>query len=135
MGLAIRILVVDDNPAVRRGICAMLRAEADLNVLCDATNGEQAVREAESLQPDVIVLDINMPGMDGLTAAYHIKKVAPKTEIVFLSQHDSPEIIRFAMRNCGRGYVLKIDADKELIAAVRAACEKKQYRSSRAAGF
>ena len=134
MKRSIRILVVDDNPAVRRGICALLRAETDLEVVCDAASGDQAVREAEILQPDVIVLDINMPGMDGLTAGYHIKKVAPNAEIIFLSQHDAPEIVRFALRHTGRGYVLKIDAVTELAAAVRAASEKQQYRSSRASG-
>jgi DNA-binding NarL/FixJ family response regulator len=128
----IRILVVDDNDAVRRGICAVLRAEIDFEVLCDAASGEQAVMEAALLQPDVVVLDINMPGMDGLTAASRIKKVAPAAEIVFLSQHASSEIVRFALRRAGRGYVLKIDIDVELVAAVRAASEKKPYVSKRA---
>ena len=128
----IRILVVDDNDAVRRGICALLRTESDFEVVCDATSGEQAIEEAAKLQPDVVVLDISMRGMDGLAAASGMKKVTPATEIVFLSQHASSEIVRFALRRAGRGYVLKIDVDTELVAAVRAVSEKRLYVSKRA---
>jgi CheY-like chemotaxis protein len=92
---------------------------ADFEVICDAADGLQAVREAERLQPNVVVLDITMPGMDGFEAASHIRKVASSIEIVFLSQNNSLESVKQAFRHGGRGYVLKTDAFKELIPAVR----------------
>lgn len=135
MAATIRILVVDDNDAVRRGICGVLRTEPDFEVVSEATNGEQAITEAEKFQPDVIVLDINMKGLDGISAASQIKKAAPSSEILFLSQHESSEIVRFALHRAGRGYVLKIDVDTELVPAVRAVSEGKQYVSRRATGI
>jgi DNA-binding NarL/FixJ family response regulator len=100
-------------------------------VVCDAADGLQAVREAERLQPNVVVLDITMPEMNGLEAALHIRKVAPSTEIVFLSQPDSLETLKQAFRHGGRGYVVKPDAYKDLIPAVRAASKKKRYVNAR----
>ena len=127
----IRVLVVDDHETVRRGICALLRSDPDIEVTCDVADGVQAVRKAKEVQPDVIVLDITMPKMDGLKAAGRIRKVAPQTEIVFLSQHDSLESVRQALRAGGRGYVVKSDAPKELIAAVRTVSKKKRYVNAR----
>lgn len=115
----------------RRGICALLRSDPDIEVICDVADGVQAVRKAKEILPDVIVLDITMRGMDGLKAAGRIRKVAPKTEIVFLSQHDSLESVRQALRAGGRGYVVKSDAAKELITAVRAVSRRKRYVNAR----
>jgi DNA-binding NarL/FixJ family response regulator len=104
MGSILRILVADDHEIVRRGICALLSREPDFAVVCDAADGLQAVREAERLQPN-IVLDITMPRMIGLEAATRFREVAPSAEIVFLSQHGSLEAVRQAFRHGGRGYV------------------------------
>jgi DNA-binding NarL/FixJ family response regulator len=125
------ILVVDDHPVARKTICALLRAEPDFDVICDATNGTEAVIQAMDLKPDVVVLDIGMPGMNGLDAARLIKKAAPSAEILFLSQHAELETIRQAFRVGGRGYVVKSDAGKELISAVHAVRAKNRYLNER----
>jgi DNA-binding NarL/FixJ family response regulator len=131
MAPVLRILVVDDHEIVRRSICALLSGQPDFEVICDAADGLQGVKEAERLQPNVVVLDITMPGMNGLEAAPRIRKVAPSAEIVFLSQHDSLETLKEAFRHGGRGYVVKSDAFKDLIPAVRAASKKKRYANAR----
>jgi len=125
------IIVVDDHEVARRTICALLRAEPGFAVICDATNGADAVIHARQLQPDVVVLDISMPGMDGLEAARQIKRVAPKTEILFLTQHDELPTIRQAFGVGARGYVVKSDAGKELIPAIHAVRAKHQYLNRR----
>jgi DNA-binding NarL/FixJ family response regulator len=124
------ILVVDDHPVARKTICALLRTEPDFD-LCDATNGTEAAAQARDFKPDVVVLDINMPGMNGLEAARQIKKVAPSAEILFLSQHAELETIRQAFRVGGRGYVVKSDAGRELISAVHAVLAKNRYLNER----
>src|SRR6266700_5262954 len=120
------ILVVDDHPVARKTLCALLRTEPDFDVICDATNGTEAVIQAMDLKPEV-VLDIGMPGMNGLDAARLIKKAAPSAEILFLSQHAELETIRQAFRVGGRGYVVKSDAGRELISAVHAVRAKNRY--------
>ena len=131
MGPILRILVVDDHDIVRLSICTLLSGQPDFEVICDAADGLQAVREAERLQPDVVVLDITMPKMDGFEAAGRIREVAPSAEIVFLSQHDSLDIIKEAFRHGARGYVVKSAAPKELITAVRTVSKKKRYVNAR----
>ena len=125
------ILVVDDHPVARKTICALLRTEPDFNVICDATNGTEAVIQAMDLKPEVVVLDIGMPGMNELDAARLIKKAAPSAEILFLSQHAELETIRQAFRVGGRGYVVKSDAGRELISAVHAVLAKNRYLNER----
>jgi DNA-binding NarL/FixJ family response regulator len=126
-----QILVVDDHPIARKAICALLSAEPDIDVVCDATNGAEAVVQATDLQPDVVVLDINMPGMNGLEAAPRIKKAAPFTEIIFLSLDAELETIRQAFRVGGRAYVVKSDAGKDLVAAIHSVRARHRYLNER----
>ena len=127
----LEVLTTDDHAVARKTICALLRAEPDFAVICDVTNGADAVIHARQLQPDVVVLDISMPGMDGMEAARQIKRVAPKTEILFLTQHDELPTIRQAFGVGARGYVVKSDAGKELIPAIHAVRAQHQYLNRR----
>jgi DNA-binding NarL/FixJ family response regulator len=86
---ALRLLVVDDHAIVRRSICFLLAQELTLDVICQTTSGEDAVTKAEELQPDMVLLDIGLPGINGIEAARQIRNVSPKSRIIFLSQHDS----------------------------------------------
>lgn len=129
----IRVMVVDDHEIVRKQICRLLKSQPDMEVVSEAADGTDAVHNAEEFQPDVILLDIGLPGLDGFTAARHIRSVAPGTEILFVSQHDTTQMAREALRAGGRGYVVKVDATSELIPAVHAVNEKKQFISARLA--
>ena len=124
---------MDDHEVVRREFCALLRAQAGFDVVCDVADGEEAIRRAKEYQPDVVLLDISLPGLDGFAAARHIKKLAPGSEILFVSQHDTVQMVREALRAGGRGYVVKLDALQELVPAVRAVSQKKQFISARLA--
>lgn len=130
---AIRIIVVDDHAVVRRAICSLLSGDPLLDVVCQTTDGEQAVMKAEELQPDLILLDIGLPGISGIEAARRIRRVSPNSRIIFLSQHDSPQMVADAVRVGGRGYVVKIDAGSDLLKAIRTVREGKQFVSQRIA--
>src|SRR5438034_7045109 len=103
----LRIVVVDDHVAVRRAVCSLLRSQPDFEVTCEAADGLEAIQKAQELRPDVIVLDISMPELNGLQAARQIRQVAPESEIVFLSQHRASDIIHEALAIGARGYVCK----------------------------
>ena len=127
----LRILVVDDHDAVRKAICQLLRSQSDFEVVCEVADGFEAVRRAEELQPDVVVLDISMPNLNGIEAARHVRRVAPGAEILFLTQDNSSQIVREALSTGARGYVLKTEAANELIDAVYAVGQHKQFVSSK----
>ena len=126
----LRILVVDDHDAVRKAICQLLRSQSDFEVVCEVADGFE-VRRTEELQPDVVVLDISMPNLNGIEAARHVRRVAPGAEILFLTQHNSSQIVREALSTGARGYVLKTEAANELIDAVYAVGQHKQFVSSK----
>src|ERR1700690_3852885 len=115
----VRILVVDDHAAVRRSICSLLSSDPAMDVVCQTTDGEQAVLKAEELQPDLVLLDIGLPGISGHEAARRIRRVSPGSKIIFLSQHDSLQMVEDAVRVGGNGYVTKIDAGSDLLKAIR----------------
>ncbi len=126
-----RILVVDDHEVVRRAVCYLLSADANLEVVCQSADGEHAVLRAQELQPDLILMDISLPGISGIEAARQIRAVSPKSQIIFLSQHDSPQMVKDALSVGGHGYVSKIDAGSELREAIRSVSEGKPFVSRR----
>ena len=115
----VRILVVDDSEVVVESICLLLKTQKDFKVIGTAANGFEAIRRAKELKPDVILLDIELPGMRGTEAAREIREVAPTCKILFLSLDDSAPVVREALESGGAGYVVKTEACKELRAAVR----------------
>lgn len=135
--MPVRILLVDDHEIVRRGLRAVLEAEPDLEVTDEAANGLDAVEKAELLKPDVVLMDISMPQLNGLEAARRIRRALPTAEVLFLTMHESEQMIREGMEAGGRGFLLKSDAGHELIPAVRSLSRHKPFFSPRlrAMGF
>ena len=100
-----RVLIVDDHEVVRKGVRSLLLTRPDLDVCGEAIDGRDAVEKAAQLKPDVIVMDVSMPRLNGLEATRLIRGYVPKAEILILSQHDSPELVRQAFTAGARGYV------------------------------
>jgi PAS domain S-box-containing protein len=113
-----RILVVDDHEFIRRGIRAVLATEPSLTFCGEAVDGRDAVEKAKVLRPDIVVMDISMPNMNGLEAAREIKRLLPESGIVILSQHETPEVVRQAFKMGARGYVVKSAISTDLLAAI-----------------
>jgi len=114
-----RILVVDDHAVVRAGLTLLLAAQSDFEVVGEAGNAQDAVFETRSLKPDVILLDVVMPGESGIEALPRIKAEAPDAKVLVLSMQDDPQYVREAFARGANGYVLKEAADSEVVAAVR----------------
>lgn len=127
----LRILVADDHQVVRTGLRTLLESKTGWQVCAEAANGREAVEKAGELQPDVAVLDIGMPLLNGVEATRQIRKVSPKTEILILTMHDSEHMIQGVMDAGAHGYILKDDADRNLLAAVDSLRRHKPYVSSR----
>jgi DNA-binding NarL/FixJ family response regulator len=119
----IRILLADDHHVVRAGLKALLQEEADFEVVGDTHDGDTAVRMAGELNPDVVVMDIAMPGFNGLQALEGIRAAQPASRVIMLSMHDSEEHVMSALRLGAAGYVLKNAAPQELALAIRAAVD------------
>lgn len=119
MTTPIRILVTDDHAVLRAGLTALLNAEPDFIVVGEAADGSECLRVAQALQPDVILLDINMPGVNGLEALPLLRQHAPHSRVLVLTMHDDITYLRQVLRSGGAGYVLKHAADKELLSAIR----------------
>ena len=127
----IRILVVDDFEPWRRFISSALSNQSKLEVIADASDGLMAVQKAQELQPDLILLDIGLPSLNGIEAARRIQKLCPKSKILFVSEHSSVDIAKEAMRAGGNGYVVKSGAGTELLPAVTAVLQGKRFASAR----
>ena len=124
-----QILVVDDFEEFRRLVCSTLKKRPNLPVICEASDGFEAVRKAEELQPDLILLDIGLPTLDGVTAARQIGKLAPESKIIFVSIESSPDMVQEAFSLGALGYVLKTRIRSDLLVAVEAALEGRQFIS------
>ena len=127
----IRILIVDDHERVRRSVTTLLSTESIFDVVGYACTGLEAVRRAQQHQPDVVLLDISLPELNGLQATPLIKRVAPATEIVIVTSHDNPFLVREAMRLGARGFVSKSEMFSELITAVVEAYSKRRFVSKK----
>ena len=114
-----RLLVVDDHAVVRSGLRMLLDAESDFDVIAEAGNAREAIFEARAHKPDVIVLDVVMPGESGIEALPKLKKEAPNAKVLVLSMQDDPRYVREAFAQGANGYVLKEAADAEVVGAVR----------------
>ena len=121
MGEAIRVLLADDHAILRSGLRALLDLEPDMDVVGEASNGREAVDLAQTLKPDVIVMDISMPDMDGLAAAKAVHEAGFPGHIVMLTVHAEEAYLFETLQIGASGYVLKSSADKELMHAIRAA--------------
>ncbi len=114
-----RVLVVDDHEVVRRGVRALIQSHSNYEVCGEAVDGQDAVEKAQELNPDVIVMDVSMPRLNGLEATHLIRAALPDSEILILSQHDSPEMVRQAFKAGARGYVVKSSIARDLLAALK----------------
>jgi DNA-binding NarL/FixJ family response regulator len=127
----LRILVADDHELVRRGIRGLLCARRGWTVVGEAMNGREAVEKAKRLKPDVAILDISMPDLDGLQATRRIRDVVPNTEVVVLTMHESDQMVRRVLDAGALGYVLKSDLPTQLVKAVKDVSAGKQFLTPR----
>ncbi|HZS49776.1 MAG TPA: response regulator transcription factor [Bryobacterales bacterium] len=125
-----RILVADDHEVVRRGVRSLLEDQPGWSVAGEAQNGREAVEKAKELKPDVVLIDISMPELNGLEATRQILKAVPRTEVLILTRHDSEELAHEVLAAGARGYVLKSDAGRNLVAALDAVSQHKPFLTS-----
>jgi RNA polymerase sigma factor (sigma-70 family) len=131
--LTITVFLADDHAVVRDGLRYLLHAQHDIQVVGDAANGREAVRQVQKLCPDVVILDIAMPELNGIEAADQIRQFQPTTQIVILSVHSAREHIIRALQSGARGYLLKESAGAEVVDAVRAVHAGHSYLSQKIA--
>lgn len=127
---SLRVLIVEDYEAFRRFICSALQQREAFQVIEEVSDGLDAVQKAQELQPDLILLDIGLPKLNGLEAGRRIRKVSPNSKILFLSQESSPDVIQEALELGAQGYVLKARAQTDLLPAIDAALGGKQFVGS-----
>jgi DNA-binding NarL/FixJ family response regulator len=130
-GSTIRVLVVDDYEPFRRFLCARLGERQDIQVIGEASDGLSAIRKAEELQPDLIVLDIGLPALNGIEVGRRIRRLCPDCKILFVSQESFVEVVQEAFKLGASAYVVKAHAGTELSAAMEAICQGRRFVSKR----
>ncbi|MGH9680676.1 MAG: response regulator [Candidatus Acidiferrales bacterium] len=129
----LRLLIADDHDIVRKGLCDLLRGQPGWEICCEARNGREAIRQAAERCPDVIVMDIAMPFLNGLEATRQITKHLPTAKVLILTVHESNVLVQQILQAGARGYLLKTDAGAELIRAVEILSRNQAYFSPRVA--
>ena len=125
----INVLIVDDNGPIRKSVRSLLEREDDIKLVATAINGVEAVEKAESYRPDVAVMDISMPLMDGIEATDHIRECCRLTRVIILSGFKDPEYVRRALEVGAKGYVLKDEAASDLLEGIRTIHRGRHYFS------
>jgi DNA-binding NarL/FixJ family response regulator len=125
-----RIRLVDDFERWRRLVASLLQKHAEWRIIGEASDGLEAIQKAEELRPDLIVLDLGLPKLNGIEAARQIRKLTPESKIIFLSQESSADVVREALSFGAQGYVVKTRVGSDLLAAVEAVLEGRQFVSS-----
>src|SRR5829696_5379214 len=126
----LRILLVDDHEVVRRGVRALLEQQPEWVMCCEASEGHEAVRRAVEDKPDLVIMDIGMPRLNGFEATRQIRRKLSGVEVLILSMHESEQLIREVISAGARGYVLKSDAGRDLVAAVSALSRHEPFFTS-----
>jgi DNA-binding NarL/FixJ family response regulator len=129
--MKLRILIADDHEVVRRGLCALLRMREGWEICGEASDGREAVEKAKQLKPDVVILDVGMPNLNGLAATRQLSQMDPACKIIVLTITDSDQVIREALDAGARGFVLKSDAARDLVSAVDALLHNRMFFTSR----
>jgi len=127
----VRILIADDHEIVREGLRAMIQRQPGWEVCGDVSTGREVVAQAPALNPDIIVMDIGMPELNGLDATRQIKRVLPNTEVLIFTANETEEIVRNVFKAGAKAYLLKSDANQHLIPAIEALCKHRTYFSSK----
>jgi len=132
---AFRIFIADDHEVVRKGLAALLQGEQGWEICCEASDGRTATEKIKELKPDVSILDIGMPGLNGLEATRQIIKDDPRAKVLILTLHDSDQVVREVLNAGARGFLLKSDAARDLVVAVEALRRDKTYFTSKVAAM
>jgi two-component system nitrate/nitrite response regulator NarL len=135
MTRSVSIILVDDFEPWRRFVASLLQKNPEWQIICEASDGLEAVQKAQEFRPDLILLDIGLPKLNGIEAAPSIRKVAPESKILFASENRSSEVAAAALSAGGHGYVVKSDGASELLVAVEAVLQGKRFVSSTFTGF
>lgn len=123
----VRLLLADDHRVFRAGLRALIAAQPDMEVVGEAATGEEAVAKAQALEPDLVLMDIAMPGMNGVEATRRIRSTCPKVQVLALTAHDNPEYFFSILQAEAAGYILKEASPEELFAAIRVAYKGEAY--------
>jgi DNA-binding NarL/FixJ family response regulator len=131
----LRILVADDHEVVRRGLCSLLESQPGWQICGEASDGRDVLNKVAELKPDIIVIDVAMPNLNGLEATRQILKSNPKAKVLVLTLHDSDRLIHEVLTAGASGFVLKSDAARDLVAAVESLRQNKTYFTSKVASM